>query len=527
MGAFEKRIATPEKVWYELNAAAETDEDQPDNVPSDEDGEEIMSIQFTTDAGSPDRKQDGLIFGENYRLRDSIGSDLTQAAAPEFTRAHYNSDGWKDMTGNSVTPTYKNGENTNENSYNVTGDTQLYQQWTANTFTVTFNLNGKTPSAPASLPADIIGVNEALSATGGLRAASKNLPTITEKVEENGSEDTIIYEFVNWADNKEGGNIISASTPLFPKDNTATVTLYAQWRVEGGTQYNFRYIGANSANGTVQTWKVPVDGVYKIEVWGAGGNGGGLGGYIGGDIALTKGRELYIYVGGQGYQAQVNVNDKQQAGGWNGGGASGGAPSGKGVNTGGGGHGATDVRTVSGNWNDNASLESRIIVAGGGGGGGSGSGDGYHVGNGGLGIAEGGDGSRTDNGVTVTAGGGKLDASGGVSNPGNGIDRVGNGVFGIGGHGGRHTRGGGGGGGGYYGGGGGTDITGNNADGVAYQHPSGGGGGSSWAETKNNAPFKFTNIVPGAIVGNGAVNGGGTIEGNGKVLITLVSTTSD
>jgi hypothetical protein len=509
-GAFEKRIATPEKVWYELNAAAKTEEAQPEEAPQPEESGETMSIQFTTDAESPDRKQDGLIFGENYRLRDSIDSDLIQAAAPEFTRAHYKSDGWKDMTGNSVTPTYKDGGNTNANSYNVTGDTQLYQQWTANTFTVTFNLNGKTPSAPASPPADIIGVNEALSATGGLKAAGKaesgKLPWVGANII--GTADETNYEFVNWTDTVDGaGNDIGASTPLFPKDETAKVILYAQWRVEGIAQYNFSY-----SNGTVQTWTANTAGVYKIEVWGAGGDGssgdngkGGHGGYIGGDIELTKGQILYIYAGGQG-KPNNGSSSSVQAGGWNGGGNAPGAIYSN-RSAGGGGHGATDVRTEGGAWDDMNSLNSRIIVAGGGGGaaGGGGSYNGSS-GNGGYGKVAGGDGLNNKANATATAYGGGLDAGGQPSNSNIGAS----GGFGKGGNGGRSYRGGGGGGAGYYGGSGGTTVNGDN-------YPGGGGGGSSWAQEEGDG-LKFTNIVP-----QEAVGGGGTNNGHGRVKITLVS----
>jgi hypothetical protein len=393
----------------------------------------------------------------------------------------------------------------------------LYQQWKANTFTVNLDLNGMTLRSP--IFDDIPSVDEALSAEGGLAKAKQTLPTITEEVtiEEEGG----IYEFVNWADKKDGsGNIISASTPLFPKDGEADVTLYAQWRIKDIVQLAYTYNGNSSTgtDGSVQTWKVPIAGVYKIEVWGAGRkaantNNGGFGGYIGGNIELKAGQELYIYVGGMtnaGTRGGYGINDVQQAGGWNGGGASGGTPNGVGNNTGGGGHGATDVRTVKGSsdtdWSNQTSLESRIIVAGGGGGGGTGGGSG----NGGIGIAEGGDCIKTDTESTATAGGGRL-TTGGVSYPR--IDRGDEGKLGMGGHGGRQICGGGGGGGGYYGGGGGTDIPGG-------RNPCSGGGGSSWAQTYPGAALKFTDVTP-------SINGGGTNGGHGKVMITLVSTASE
>lgn len=116
-----------------------------------------------------------------------------------------------------------------------------------------------------------------------------------------------------------------------------------------------------SYTGNMQSYTTLLSGTYQIELWGASGGDiashrGGLGGYTSGYIELTSDQNLYFYVGGQGQNSSI--------GGWNGGsslsymeerfGSSGG--------------GATDVRVVSGNWNDFASLKSRIMVSGGGGG---------------------------------------------------------------------------------------------------------------------------------------------------------------
>ena len=110
--------------------------------------------------------------------------------------------------------------------------------------------------------------------------------------------------------------------------------------VFGQQTWDFDYTG-NS-----QSFTVPAGGKYLIEVWGAsGGDGmapGGKGGYSKGEIQLTQGETIYIYVGQEG-QSESNRGS---------------------------GGGATDLRMVSGDWHDSNSLNSRIIVAGGGGGGG-------------------------------------------------------------------------------------------------------------------------------------------------------------
>ena len=117
-------------------------------------------------------------------------------------------------------------------------------------------------------------------------------------------------------------------------------------RLSDSTVIDFPFIGAE------QIFTAPSDDTYFIETWGAqGGNAtvngiteGGRGGYCSGNIFLTEGTVLYIYVGGQN--------------GYNGGGAGGSSGSEAGKVGG----GATDVR-MGGN-----AISNRIIVAGGGGG---------------------------------------------------------------------------------------------------------------------------------------------------------------
>jgi len=118
---------------------------------------------------------------------------------------------------------------------------------------------------------------------------------------------------------------------------------------------------------TYKEYNVIKDGYYKIELWGAQGgsqNGilGGNGSYTSGEIYLEEGEKLYFYIG-------ENSNENPN-GAYNGGGI-GSSSTDTGGNAGivgGSGGGATDVRLVSGEWNDTSSLRSRIMVAAGGGG---------------------------------------------------------------------------------------------------------------------------------------------------------------
>ena len=138
--------------------------------------------------------------------------------------------------------------------------------------------------------------------------------------------------------------------------NMLTVTMTAQWSL-------VNYVKTFSYTGSAQTWTVPYTGKYKIELWGAQGgycktctytSFGGKGGYTSGITTISKSTNLYLYIGGSG----------ETSNGWNGGGA---ITNNSYPNSYGG--GATDIRTVSGTWNNTAGLRSRVMVAGGGGGG--------------------------------------------------------------------------------------------------------------------------------------------------------------
>lgn len=111
--------------------------------------------------------------------------------------------------------------------------------------------------------------------------------------------------------------------------------------------HNYAYTG------NYQIFTAPMDGTYKVQLWGASGggiSGYGKGGYVSGEIYLFEGQVFYVYVG--------QNNNVQNAESFNGSiGNSGGFPGG----------GATDIRLVSGNWKDINSLKSRIIIAAGGG----------------------------------------------------------------------------------------------------------------------------------------------------------------
>lgn len=213
-------------------------------------------------------------------------------------------------------------------------------------------------------------------------------------------------------------------------------------------------------SGSPQTIRIPQNVTsVKIEAYGAqGGNGysnpGGNGGYASGNLGVTPGDVLTVYVGGQGQAYSWSTRLSAFGGG------------GRGGPAGGDGGGASDVRIGAG------TLTDRVIVAAGGGGAGFQSVAGG-AGGGLVGVAGG------YANVNVYVPGGLPGRQDGGGAGGTGTYPGTAGTLGLGGDGGRYSTGGndysGGGGGGYYGGGGGAgDPLQRGGDG------GGGGGGSSY-----------------------------------------------
>ena len=210
-------------------------------------------------------------------------------------------------------------------------------------------------------------------------------------------------------------------------------------------EYTFNYIG------TIQTFTVPQNGYYKIELWGAQGNSptsnrasGGKGAYTSGIIDLEQNEILYVYVGQSRNDRNASFNC----------GSVGGSkidPENSGGSNGYGGGGATDIRLISGNFDSFSSLKSRIMVAAGGGGA---TDYAYAIdgGNaGGLTGKSGKNGKYPSNGVANIVPTGGTQTLGGATTNTSSMGT--NGTFGIGGNG--NSEWGSGGGCGYYGGGGG------------------------------------------------------------------------
>ncbi len=260
---------------------------------------------------------------------------------------------------------------------------------------------------------------------------------------------------------------------------------------EAGQTQDFSFTGA------VQPYLVPASGIYKLEVWGAGGGDAagkaGKGGYSAGYKELSAGQTLYVCVGGGAKKSAGYITQ-----GYNGG-AHQSASGGNTTAGGGGGGGATHIALGDGTLD---AAQDVLIVAGGGGGGGAihnssqmtygGNGGGLQGENAWLGSPT--NGRRyNDRGGT---GGGQTGGGSGLR----GLGASGNG-----------GKAGGGGGGGWFGGGGGGDD-------------SGGGGGSGYIDGVPAFTCGGTSYSPESTQGAGYGQDAGGNGLNGAARLTYMAT---
>ena len=219
----------------------------------------------------------------------------------------------------------------------------------------------------------------------------------TLKLEKAAQKGQVSYKLINKATNKTKTNNINKTSPITlindqiegqePQEyrlsfsqnnkqlNLKNGSIDIELNIKTKIEYNFDY------KEKAQEFQVPVTGDYTIELWGAAGNYSdtitqpyvGKGAYTKGTINLTKGKNLYIYTG-KNATDEGDFKDKS----FNAGSTAEGiknypkgatAESVTGYHNSSSGGGATDVRLKKGtNWNDEKSLQSRIMVAAGGGG---------------------------------------------------------------------------------------------------------------------------------------------------------------
>ena len=133
---------------------------------------------------------------------------------------------------------------------------------------------------------------------------------------EEGENGTFVVTFKNTGNQYE----VTAGGRILGEDKTEVADVEDEEVLDGEVPeepFEYNTAGAYSLI-------IPVSGNYKIECWGAQGGAsysssyhGGYGGYSTGTVYLQKGKEIWIYVGGQG---SGNGTHTKQVGGFNGGG---------------------------------------------------------------------------------------------------------------------------------------------------------------------------------------------------------------
>lgn len=257
----------------------------------------------------------------------------------------------------SAPPSCKESE---ENKNNQQKDSNVDYTYAKNyiTFTVTSKLNEEKEVLINSVLTTNKNVTVILEKKENNKFKQKSTQTLSE------NKETKILTSEKMNNNKEIYRLsFKQNNEIIPLNN-----LELTLNVKTDIKYNYEYIGK------AQEFNVPVDGKYKIELWGAAGNyyppekkdSIGQGSYTSGEIELKKGTKLYIHTG---QNATTDGTFNSEA--YNAGSKAAGEkeyPRTEGYHNSSSGGGATDIRLTEGEWNDPNSLKSRIMVAAGGGG---------------------------------------------------------------------------------------------------------------------------------------------------------------
>ncbi len=141
--------------------------------------------------------------GGTGTMSPQVANAPTALTLNAFARSGYTFSGWNTAANGSGT-SYADGA-----TYPFAADATLYAQWTANSYTVTFNANGGTAPSPATKPVTFG------SAYGALATTSRTG-----------------YAFAGWFTAETGGTEVTAATIV---SNTADHTLYAHWTANSYT----------------------------------------------------------------------------------------------------------------------------------------------------------------------------------------------------------------------------------------------------------------------------------------------------
>ena len=228
------------------------------------------------------------------------------------------------------------------------------------------------------LPSNSTGINKDVYYKAIVKSNNNDYGKVKPNIKLSTSKGTVKYTLVpntgyqyksNTCNGTVSNNILTISNIT---SNTTCEVVFEPIQVSVNFDLSGGVVETTYTEPKEHTYTVPYNGTYKLETWGAqggttiDGTPGGYGGYSTGNINLNIGSMLYVNVGGAGGRSNAGAS-QNVAGGYNGGGSTGGQGCcGRSYGSGG---GATHIATKSGILSSlSSSLSSIYIVSGGGGG---------------------------------------------------------------------------------------------------------------------------------------------------------------
>ncbi len=186
----------------------------------------ILFAQWTADTYTVTFDGNGADGGSTLSISVTYDAGAVTLTSNGFTRTGYSFTGWN---------TQANGEGTafadGTSVSNLLSDLALYAQWSANTYTVTFDGNGSTS-----------GATSATNVTYGADPVALTLNNFEK----------IGYSFVGWNTQADGEGTAYADGQEV-SNLTSSFTLYAQWTAN---TYEVVFVGNGSTSGTTASMQV-------------------------------------------------------------------------------------------------------------------------------------------------------------------------------------------------------------------------------------------------------------------------------
>ncbi len=196
-----------------------------DNVTSDF----VLYAQWAVDTYTVTFDGNGSTSGTTASVSVTYDADPVNLTSNGFIRTGYTFTGWNTLENGSGTA-YSDGASIS----NLTADLLLYAQWSANTYTVTFDGNGSTSGTTASVSVTYDAGSVALTANGFSKTG---------------------YSFAGWNTQADGEGTAYADGQEV-SNLTSSLTLYAQWTAD---TYVVSFDGNGSTSGTTDSVSVTYD----------------------------------------------------------------------------------------------------------------------------------------------------------------------------------------------------------------------------------------------------------------------------